>query len=297
MTVGVLGLGKMGSRIALKLSKSGHRVIAWNRGPKDISGLEISKNIENLISKLPRPKVLWLMLPAGEATQGVLDQLEPYLEKGDIVVDGGNAYFKDTERRFGHFKPMGIEYLGIGISGGILAEGSGYPLMAGGSKEAYEYIIPLLDSLAKPKGGHKFFGEGGAGHFIKMAHNGIEYGMMQSLAEGFEVLEKSDYKFDLVKVAEVFQKGTVISGFLMDRLAESLKNSPDLKMMEGPVSESGEARWTIEEAKNKGINIRIIEDSLRYRLQTQKQKELHRAFSTKVLNALRNAFGGHEIGK
>jgi 6-phosphogluconate dehydrogenase len=237
------------------------------------------------------------MLPAGRPTQNILDEISKYLEKGDIVIDGGNAHFKDTQKRYLDFQKSGIEYLGIGVSGGIIAAKNGYPLMVGGSKKAYEYIKPILDSLAKPNGGHEYFGEGGAGHFVKMVHNGIEYGVMQSLGEGFEVLEKSGYNFDLLKIAKLWQKGTLVSGFMLDRAVDALTQNPNLDNMEGPISESGEARWTIEEAKKEGVKAEIIERSLEYRLSSQKDESIQNSFTAKMINALRNAFGGHEIKK
>ena len=297
MKVGILGLGKMGSRIAIKLHDEKHEVIAWNRTPKKISGVQSAKTIQELILKLPKPRVLWVMLPAGESTEEVLGQLKQYLQKGDIVIDGGNAHFKDTERRYKAFKKLGIEFLGIGVSGGIVAAKNGYPLMVGGSKKAYESIAPILNSLSKPNGGHAYFGEGGAGHFVKMVHNGIEYGIMQSLAEGFEVLEKAEYKFNLLDVAKVWQKGTIISGFLMDRAVDSLSQDSKLKNMTGPVAESGEARWTIEEAKKDKVQVEIIQKSLEYRLRSQKDKKIQNSFTAKMLNALRSSFGGHEVKK
>jgi 6-phosphogluconate dehydrogenase len=237
------------------------------------------------------------MLPSGEATQAVIDELSKYLKKGDIVVDGGNANFKDTEKRFQKFKKAGIEFLGIGVSGGIIAVKNGYPLMVGGSKKAYLKIKPILDSLAKPSGGHQYFGEGGAGHFVKMVHNGIEYGIMQSLGEGFEVLEKSKYKFNLLDVTKIWQKGTLVSGFMLDRTVDALVQDLTLKNMAGPVSESGEARWTIEEAKKEKVQVEIIQASLDYRLRSQKDKKIQKTFTVKMLNGLRSAFGGHEIKK
>ncbi len=297
MTIGILGLGKMGSRIAQKLHDENHQVFVWNRTPKKISEIKSAKTIQELFSELLKPRVLWLMLPAGEPTQAVINELSKYLQKGDIVVDGGNAYFKDTEKRYLKFKKMGVEFLGVGVSGGIVAAKNGYPLMVGGSKKAYQYLKPILDSLAKPNGGHQYFGEGGAGHFVKMVHNGIEYGIMQSLGEGFEVLEKSKYTFNLLDVAKIWQKGTLVSGFMLDRAVDALAQDLKLKNMVGPVSESGEARWTIEEAKKEKVKVEIIQNSLDYRLRSQKDKKLQKTFTVKMLNGLRSAFGGHEIKK
>lgn len=354
MKIAILGLGKMGSRIAQKLYQEGHEVTVWNRSfdvaenfvkrnvrqthvsddtrlssvqtskltrslnesrsqelredpnkikstfdssESDLSSVSphAFKTIQELVFALPALRILWLMLPAGSATQNVLDEAQKYLEKGDIVIDGGNAHFQDTEKRYQHFKDLGIEFLGIGVSGGIAAAKNGYPLMVGGSKKTYEYIKPILDSLSKPNGGHQYFGEGGAGHFVKMAHNGIEYGIMQSLAEGFAVLEKSQYKFNLLKVAKLWQKGTLVSGFMLDRAVDSLTQNPNLENMAGPISESGEARWTIEEAKKEDVPVEIIERALEYRVRSQNDGKIQNSFTAKMINALRSAFGGHSI--
>jgi 6-phosphogluconate dehydrogenase len=308
MTIAIIGLGKMGSRIATKLHDENHQVFVWNRSWETTekflarafnspqSGFPRSfKTIQDLVLNLPTPRVFWLMLPSGEPTQAVINELSKYLQKGDIVVDGGNAHFKDTEKRFQKFKKMGIEFLGVGVSGGIVAAKNGYPLMVGGSKKAYLKIKPILDSLSKPNGGHQYLGEGGAGHFVKMVHNGIEYGIMQSLGEGFEVLEKSKYEFNLLDVAKIWQKGTLVSGFMLDRAVDALNQDVKLKNMAGPVSESGEARWTIEEATQEKVEVEIIQASLDYRLRSQKDKRIQNSFTAKMLNGLRSAFGGHEI--
>jgi len=304
MTIGILGLGKMGFRIAIKLHEEGHEVVVWNRTPEAVKNLRFkikdlkgAETIKDLVQGLETPRVMWLMLPAGDATQSVLDEISKYLRKGDIVIDGGNANFRDTQKRFENFQKSGIEFLGIGVSGGILAFENGYPLMVGGSRKAYEYIKPILDSLAKPNGGHEYFGEGGTGHFVKMVHNGIEYGIMQSLSEGFEVLEKSSYKFNLLKVAKIWQKGTIISGFLLDRAVDALTQNPNLEGVVGVIEESGEARWTVEEAKKEGVEVDIIERSLEYRKRSQKDLKIQESFTAKMVAALRNAFGGHEIKK
>jgi 6-phosphogluconate dehydrogenase len=333
MTIGILGLGKMGSRIAQKLYQEGHEVAVWNRtfdvtenfakslrGPaagfppasapsseasfnkvravgSPSSGVTPFKTIEELISKLSSPKIVWLMLPAGEATEDVLNQLKKYLQKDDIVIDGGNANFNDTQRRYQDFRNLGIEFLGIGVSGGLVAFKDGYPLMVGGSKKAYDSIISILDSLSKPNGGHQYFGEGGAGHFVKMVHNGIEYGIMQSLGEGFEVLQKSQYSPNLLDVAKLWQKGTLVCGFMLDRAVDALSQNQNLENMEGPIAESGEARWTIEEAKKEGVQTEIIEASLNYRTSSQTDEKIQKSFTAKMINGLRSAFGGHEIKK
>lgn len=307
MQIGILGLGKMGSRMVKKLVAGGHEVVAWNRSKEPMDALVASltpdelqlfspaESIVELVTALTAPRILWCMLPAGEATEDVLKEVKKFVEKGDIVVDGGNAKYTDTQRRFEHFTEKGVRYLGIGVSGGILAEKNGYPLMAGGDKTAYEHITPILETLAKPFGGYAYVGTGGAGHFVKMVHNGIEYGMMQAIGEGFGVLEKGPYDLDLVKVANIWQKGTIISGLLMDCAAEALRVDPKLTKIVGVVAESGEARWTVEAAKAEGVEVQVIEDSLEFRVRSQKDETVQQSFAAKMVAALRNVFGGHKV--
>lgn len=290
-----------------KLLAGGHEVVAWNRSkgpmdalvasltPDELQLFSPADSIEQLVRSLNSPRLVWCMLPAGEATESVLAEVGKYVEKGDIVVDGGNAKYTDTQRRFEHFTEKGVRFLGIGVSGGILAEKNGYPLMAGGEKTAYEHITPILETLAKPFGGYAYVGTGGAGHFVKMVHNGIEYGMMQAIGEGFGVLEKGPYKLDLVKVANIWQKETIISGLLMDCAADALSADPRLTKIVGVVAESGEARWTIEAAKAEGVEVQVIEDSLQFRVRSQKDEAVQQSFAAKMVAALRNVFGGHKV--
>lgn len=309
MKLGFIGLGKMGSRMVAKLLQEQHELVVWNRSQEAILNFKNQKskikytdqrfknanNIEELVKGLERPRVIWVMVTAGEATQKVLDELSRFVEKGDIIIDGGNSYFKDTERRFKDFKTKGIKFLGIGVSGGIVAAKNGYPLMVGGDKSAYEFIKPILDSLVKPNAGHDYFGEGGSGHFVKMVHNGIEYGIMQSLGEGFGVLDKAPYELDLSKIAKLWQKGTLVSGFMLDRAVEVLSSDPKLSQIVGSIQESGEAQWTVEQAKEEGVPIEIIEKSLEFRRKSQKDSALQNSFAAKMIAALRHAFGGHPI--
>jgi 6-phosphogluconate dehydrogenase len=294
MKLGFIGLGKMGARMVIKLQKEGHEVVAWNRSEHELKNVE---TVEKLVARLKTPRIIWSMVPAGEATQNVLDELSKFSGKGDIVIDGGNAFYKDTQKRFEEFKKQGVGFLGIGVSGGIIAEKEGYPMMAGGDKSAYEFIKPILDSLSKPRGGHEYFGVGGAGHFVKMIHNGIEYGIMQSLGEGFEVLQKAPYSLDLLKIARLYQKGTLVSGFMLDRAVEVFEKDQTLKNIQGIIAESGEAKWTVEQAKDEGVEVEIIERSLAFRRRSQTDKKIQKSFSAKIVAALRNVFGGHSIKK
>ncbi len=323
MKLGFIGLGKMGARMVQKLLKEGHEVVVWNRSSEPIENLKSqisnlkstsqnlksAETIRELIGGLDKPRVIWSMVPAGEATDNVLTEISKFIEKDDIIIDGGNAFYKDTQERFEKFRKQGIRFLGIGVSGGIIAGTQGYPMMVGGDKSAYEAIKPILNSLAKParhatqgvaggpRGGYEYFGTGGAGHFVKMVHNGIEYGIMQSLGEGFEVLNKAPYELDLLKVAKLWQKGTLVSGFLLDRAVEVFAKDQTLKNIEGIIAESGEAKWTVETAKEEGVDVEIIARSLEFRRRSQKDKKIQNSFSAKLVAALRNAFGGHEIKK
>lgn len=310
MRLGFIGLGKMGNRMVTKLLGEGHEVIVWNRTREKIStlrsqisnqpyakNLEEAKSVEDLVEKLDKPRIVWLMLPAGEATEEILGEIEKYVETGDIVIDGGNSYFEDTQRRYDHFSKKGIKFLGVGVSGGVIAAKAGYPLMVGGSKDAYDQIKPILDSLSKPSGGHEYFGEGGAGHFVKMIHNGIEYGYMQAIGEGFGVLAKAPYDLDLVRVAKLYTKGTLLSGFMMERTVEALEADPKLSKIEGYIEASGEGEWTVKQAEKENVPVEIIEKSLEFRVRSREDPKVASTFAARLIAALRNVFGGHEVKK
>jgi len=313
MSIGFIGLGKMGSRMVSKLIADGHDVVVWNRSITPIEELQfkiqnskfknaskklkVAETVNDLVKGLEKPRVIWTMLPSGEATQGMLTQLLELLEPQDILINGANEHFSITEKHYEDFKEKNIRFLGIGVSGGIVAVKEGYPLMVGGDKNAYEHILPLLESLSKPKGGYAYFGEGGAGHFVKMVHNAIEYGYMQAIGEGFEVLEKSPYKFDLTKVAELYKKNTLVSGFMMDRTEEALLHDPKLEKLDGIIAESGEAKWTIEEAQKDDIAVPVIKEALRFRTLSQVDEKVQKSFAARMVAALRNAFGGHAVKK
>lgn len=307
MKIGFIGLGKMGHRIVTKLLEGDHEVTVWNRSPQPVADLlaslsenerKLYKSVETLgelAHSLSGTRVIWSMLPAGDATELVLQELLTFCTTGDIIIDGGNAYWKDTERRAKEFAAKGIRFLGIGVSGGILAGGIGFPLMVGGEKTAYDEIVPLLDTLAKPNGGHDYFGPGGAGHFMKMVHNGIEYGMMQAIGEGFGILEKSGFGYNLEKVAKLFQKNTIVSGFLMDRTASALEKDPTLTHIDGVIDESGEAVWTIEQAKEEHVPVPVIEESLEFRKKSKIDPGVSSSIAAKLVAALRHEFGGHDV--
>ncbi len=301
MKIGFIGLGKMGNRMVAKLASGGHNVVVWNRTQqvcidlqKELSSIIISASIKDLIQSLPKPVVVWIMV-SHSGVGDVLEEVKKYIEKGDVVIDGGNSHFRDTEKRFNEFEKLGIQFLGVGTSGGILAQKNGYPFMVGGSKNGYKIIKPILDSLSKPNGGHQYFGTGGAGHFVKMIHNGIEYGIMQSLGEGFEVLEKSKYNFNLLEIAKLWQKGTLVSGFMLDRAKDALEKNEKLDDIVGTIDASGEALWTIEEAKKENVSVEIIERSLEYRKRSKHDKKIQQSFTARMVAALRREFGGHSV--
>lgn len=307
MKIGFIGLGKMGGRMSEKLLKEGHAIVGLDlsadarealktKFPKS-SELTIVENLSELIEKLPKPKVLYLMLPAGNPTEKTLEQIESLVEEDDIVIDGGNSKFEDTDRHAKIFEAKNIRFLGIGISGGIVAVNDGYPMMVGGDKSAYEYLKPILDSLAKPSGGHEYFGTGGAGHYVKMVHNGIEYPIMQALGEGFGVLANSPYNLDLVKVAKLYQKGTLVSGFMLDRALEALEDDT-INKVEGVIgSASGEAAWTVDEAKKYNLPAESIEQSIDFRKRSTNDPWVQKSFAARMVGALRIKFGGHPVKK
>ncbi|MBI2334862.1 decarboxylating 6-phosphogluconate dehydrogenase [Candidatus Daviesbacteria bacterium] len=304
MKIGFIGLGRMGSNLVKKLIGDGHEVVAWNRSPEPREKLNeeepkvaIAESIEELVSKLEKPRVVWTMVLAGKITQLVLDEIKNYMERDDIVVEGSNARYKDSQRRYEEFKRNGVRFLGTGVAGGILGPKEGYAIMAGGDKSAYQHVIPILDTLVKPKASHGYFGEGGAGHFVKMIHNAIEYGYMQSIGEGFDVLEHAPYKLDLLKIAKLWQKSSLVSGFMMDRTVEVLEQDPRLKDVLGVVDATGEAEWAVEQAKEEGITVEIIEASLNYRTRSQQDKKIQDSYTAKMVAALRHAFGAHGVQK
>ena len=310
MQLGFIGFGKMGTRMVEKLLADGHVIVGWNRSKDIIEEFRLvlaDKNrderfiavddIESLVKAVKSPRIIWLMLPAGMATQMVLDDVLKNVEKGDIIIDGANAFYKDTQRRSEELKEKGIRFLGIGVSGGVKAAENGYPMMIGGDKSAFVEIKPLLETLSKPHGGYEYFGEGGAGHFVKMVHNGIEYGMMQAIGEGFGVLEKSPYDLDLVKTARLWQKSTIISSFLIDCATDALEKDPSLSEIDGVIDATGEAEWTVQQAHEEGVFAENIEQSLDFRRRSKTDENVSSSFAARMVASLRREFGGHSVKK
>lgn len=287
----------MGGNMAVRLMRGGHRVVVWNRTKSKIDehvamgmiGAYEFAALPKLLTQ--KPRVLWFMLPAGRTTDEAIDAVAPLLDRGDIIVDGANSRWSDDKRRAPKLREMGLHYLDVGVSGGIWGLTEGYSLMIGGDKAIYDYCEPLFKTLA-PEGGYGYMGPTGAGHFVKMVHNGIEYGMMQAYGEGFEILKKSEYNFDLAAVGRVWQHGSVIRSWLLDLAVNAFtKHGNDLAAIKGWVADSGEGRWTVEAAIAEEVPAPIITLSLLMRLVSRQEE----SFSAKVLAALRNEFGGHEM--
>ena len=304
MKIGFIGLGRMGSNMVKKLLADGHKVIAWNRSPEpskklksEVPNVEIASSIEDLVKGLEKPRVIWTMVLVGGPTDEVLNEVEKYVEREDIIVEGSNANYNDTQRRYDHFTGEGIRFLGTGVAGGIHGPELGYAIMAGGDRSAYAHIVSILDTLVKPKAGHEYYGEGGAGHFVKMMHNAIEYGYMQSIGEGFDVLEHAPYKYDLVQIARQWAKNSLVSGFMMDRTVEALEAYPNMEGIEGVVDATGEAEWAVNTSKELGVPMEIIEASLEYRRRSKTDPKIQKSFTAKMVAALRNVFGAHGIHK
>ena len=299
MQIGIIGLGRMGMNMAKRLLQGSHTIVAYNRTLQKVKeiakeGAVESNSLEDFVKKLSHPRVVWLMLPAGEVVDSHISQLKNLLEKNDIIIDGGNSYYKDDLRRAEELKNTGIHYMDAGVSGGIWGLKVGYCTMIGGDKADFEYIEPILKTLA-PEDGYLYCGPTGAGHFVKMIHNGIEYAMMEAYGEGFEILEASQYKdyLDYSKVAHLWNQGSVIRSWLLELLESAFSKDPKLQSIEGYVEDSGEGRWTVLQAVESGVSATAIAHALFKRFQSRNNN----LFSDRVLAALRNEFGGHAVKK
>lgn len=288
----------MGGQIARKLHENGHEVVAHNRSPEKVDeakayGATPAYSDQEVVDAFGgEPVVLWIMLPA-DVINSKIDEWLAILPNGSIIIDGGNSDYRDDAARAERVVAAGSSLLDIGTSGGVWGLENGFSMMVGGPREAYETVVPVLETLSHPRGGHQHFGMNGTGHFVKMVHNAIEYGMMQSLAEGYRILKEGPYKeLDLAAAGDVWQQSSVVTSWLNDLTRQSLHENPTLDGISGVVAESGEARWTLETAKDLGIPMPAIQASFDVRLASQQGKI---DFSTKLLAAMRNKFGGHDI--
>ena len=296
MQIGIIGLGKMGGKMVQRLVDGGHEVIIFDVDKKAVNdlnkvGIESAFSLEELITKLDKPRVLWLMLPSGDPTEQTINLLSKDLGSGDTIIDGGNSNYKDSIRRSSNLANNGISFLDVGTSGGIWGVSEGYSLMVGGDINVFRSVEPILKTLAPDETkGYGHVGPSGSGHFVKMIHNGIEYGIMQAYAEGFELLNaKSDFNIDLFKVADIWRFGSVIRSWLLDLIASSLKDDADLNKFSSYVDDSGEGRWTLEESINLDVPIPVIALALQARFRSRQENP----FGLKLISAMRNQFGGH----
>ena len=296
MHLGFIGLGRMGSNMVRRLVRDGHHVVAYNRTPektKELAGegADPAFTIAELVSKLEKPRAAWIMVPAGDATEAQIADLLQHLEPGDTIVDGGNTNFHDDVRRHAELAPKGIRYVDAGVSGGIWGLANGFCLMVGGEPDAVRPLEPIFRSLA-PVDGYLHTGGPGSGHYVKMIHNGIEYGLMQAYAEGFEILHASDYGLDLGAISDLWNHGSVVRSWLLELATLAFKaNGQDLEHLKGWVADSGEGRWTVQEAIDRDVPAPVITLSLLNRLRSRQED----SYGAKVLAALRNEFGGHEV--
>jgi 6-phosphogluconate dehydrogenase len=324
MQLGMVGLGRMGGNIVRRLLKHGHGAVVFDRSAGAVSelagaGAVASNSLDDLVAKLEAPRAVWVMLPAGAPTEETIARLAQRMAPGDVVIDGGNTFYKDDIRRAAALKAKGVHYVDVGTSGGVWGLERGYCLMIGGDAEPVRRLDPIFAALAPGRGdiprtraragrderverGYLHAGPSGAGHFVKMIHNGIEYGLMQAYAEGFEILRRANvpelpaeqrFDFDLADVAEVWRRGSVISSWLLDLTAAALAEDPGLDSFEGHVADSGEGRWTINAAIEEAVPATVLSAALYARFRSRQ----HPGFSDKMLSAMRKAFGGHQEAK
>lgn len=297
MQLGFIGLGKMGGNMVQRLLQGGHQVFAYDRNLEVVKelaakGATPANSVAEMVSKLSAPRVVWVMVPSGNPTQQTIDEVAAHLQKGDILIDGGNSMFKDSVRRGKELAARGLHFVDCGTSGGVWGLKIGYCMMIGGEPDILKKVEPIFKTLA-PENGYAFVGTTGAGHFVKMVHNGIEYGMMQAYGEGFDILHSSQFNLNLPQIATLWNHGSVVRSWLLELAADALEKDPNLDRIKGYVEDSGEGRWTILEAIEHNIAAPIITLSLFERFHSRQPE----SFSAKVLAALRNEFGGHAVKK
>ena len=300
MELGMIGLGRMGSKMTKRLLEGGHRMTVYDPNKAAVEelvslGATDSGSIAEMVRGLSQPHAIWLMVPSGAPTESTIDTLAAELSKGDVVIDGGNSNYKDSMRRRSALAEKGIGFLDAGTSGGIWGLKEGYCLMVGGDIEAYRLMEPIFRTLApSPEQGYGHVGPSGAGHFVKMVHNGIEYGLMQAYAEGFELMAaKEEFGLDLPQISELWRYGSVVRSWLLDLAAAALEEDPGLESLQAYVDDSGEGRWTVQESIELGVPLPVITQSLQARFRSRQEQP----FGVKMLAALRQQFGGHAVKK
>jgi 6-phosphogluconate dehydrogenase len=294
-TVMLVGLGKMGGNMAARWLRAGHHVVAYDRSAAAreaaaAEGARVAQSLEQGVAMLPTPRIVWLMLPSGAVTEGAVAEVSALLGAGDVLLEGGNSRHTDSVRRAQTLAQRGIRFLDVGTSGGVWGLSNGYCLMVGGEREAVRAAEPLLSALTE-EGGFRHVGPSGAGHFAKMVHNAIEYGMMQAYAEGFELLRKSEYAFDLAELARLWGRGSVIRSWLLELVERALRRNPDLDEIAPAVADSGEGRWALEEAVMRGVPSPALAAALFVRFASRDPN----SYAGRMLAALRNEFGGHAV--
>ena len=320
MQLGMIGLGRMGANMVRRLMRGGHECVAWDLSPDNVKAIASegaigAASIDDLIAKLNQPRAIWIMVPAGDATEKTVNELAARLEAGDIIIDGGNSYFKDDARRARELKAKGINYMDVGTSGGVWGLERGYCMMIGGPQATAEHLDPIFKTLSPGRGnitrtpgrdnsqgtaedGYLYCGPSGAGHFVKMIHNGIEYGLMQAYAEGFDIFRNANskelpeeirYDLNLADIAEVWRRGSVVSSWLLDLTAMALIEEPNLDSYSGFVQDSGEGRWTIQAAIEEAVPAEVLSAALYTRFRSRQEH----TFAEKILSAMRKKFGGH----
>jgi 6-phosphogluconate dehydrogenase len=297
MELGIIGLGRMGANMSERLVQGGHRVVTYDRSPEAIQrsvdkGALGAHSLADFVKQLTPPRVIWLMVPSGDPVDTTIEQLLPNLSQDEIIIDGGNSYYKDSIRRAEKLKQLSIHFVDVGTSGGIWGLQEGYCLMIGGEKERVDQLEPIFKTLA-PENGFAYVGGSGAGHFVKMVHNGIEYGMLQAYGEGFEMLKASQFDFDLAKISHLWNQGSVVRSWLLELAENAFQKDPQLSSIKGYVEDSGEGRWAVREAVEREIPASVLTLSLFARFASRQDD----SFSAKVIAALRNEFGGHAVRK
>ena len=301
MELGMIGLGKMGGNMAERLHKAGHKVVGFDFSAEAVkrvtdAGSMGTTSLEEMVKNLKEsPRAVWIMVPAGDPVDQTIEKLKPLMNKGDIFIDGGNSNYKDSQRRYKQLKEQGYEFVDVGTSGGIWGITEGYSMMVGGDEKVVEHLRPIFEALAPaPDKGWGRTGPAGAGHFVKMVHNGIEYGMMEAFAEGFAIFEaKKELELDNAQIAEIWRYGSVVRSWLLDLTADALQKNPELNGIAPYVPDSGEGRWTVFEAIDLNVSAPVITESLIRRIRSREENNM----TDRMLSVMRGAFGGHAVKK